>query len=273
MVEEKGTQNLDPEEGDEGTPKETPKPTPEKLILDKYKTQEELEKAYVERDKQAGQAVEKLRKLEQERETDLENIVGTKNTEIEQLKKQIAEINKPTPSGRYNPAEVKRYQDLVTAVAEGEEGATERLLDYNRGLAIYDRQMEDKQKSEVANKKATAQQWDKVKSDYGVEVIKEISSEIGTVLERYPDLRATAHENPDAMRDVVRLAEKMHEEKTQALKAEEELRDQEKAATQGGGPSGGGGVGEDESKMSLKRLEEKYGWNPDGGPIPGTPKE
>lgn len=262
MKEEPGTLNPNPDEG-KGTEDKTQRP---EWLLDKYATAEEQAKAYAERDKQAAQAVEQLRKLEAEKETSLENITGAK-TEVEELKRQLAEAKTPKPAGRYNPAEVKRYEELVTAVANGEEGAAERLLDYNRGLAIYDRQMEDKQKADVANKRETQKQWSKIKDDYGVDTIREIAPEIGTVLEKYPDLRANAHENPDAMRDVVRLAEKMHEEKAEARKAEQELRDAEKEQAGGGSPSGGGKTVEDESKMSLTEIEDKYGWNPDGGPI------
>lgn len=258
-----GTQNPNPEEG-KGTKDKTQRP---EWLLDKYATAEEQAKAYTERDKQAAQAVEQLRKLETEKETSLESITGA-NTEIEELKKQLAEAQKPPSARRYNPVEVKKYEALVVAVANGEEGAAEQLLDYNRGLAIYDRQMEDKQKAEVANKRETQKQWGKIKEDYGVDTIREIAPEIGTVLEKYPDLRANAHENPDAMRDVVRLAEKMHEEKAEARKAEQELRDAEKEQAGGGSPSGGGKSIEDDEGLSLKQLEEKYGWNPEGGPIP-----
>lgn len=257
-----GTQNLNPDEG-EGTEGKTQRP---EWLLDKYATAEEQAKAYAERDKQAAQAVEQLRKLEAEKETSLENITGAK-TEVEELKKQLEEAKRPPSARRYNPVEVKKYEALVTAVANGEEGAAEQLLDYNRGLAIYDRQMEDKQKAEVANKRETQKQWSKIKDDYGVDTIKEIAPEIGTVLEKYPDLRANAHENPDAMRDVVRLAEKMHEEKAEAHKAEQELRDAEKEQAGGGSPSGGGKSVESDENLSLTELEKKYGWNPDGGPI------
>lgn len=228
---------------------------------------EEADKGYKELHSDYSRKVEELRKLEAEKETSLESITGAK-TEVEELKKQLEDAKRPPSSRRYNPTEVKKYEALVAAVANGEEGAAEQLLDYNRGLAIYDRQMDDKQKAEVANKRETQKQWSKIKDDYGVDAIKEIAPEIGTVLDKYPDLRANAHENPDAMRDVVRLAEKMHEEKAEAQKAEQELRDAEKEQAGGGSPSGGGKSIENEEHMSLKQLEEKYGWNPDGGPIP-----
>lgn len=259
-----GNRVEDPGEGITGNQKPTQKPG---WLLDKFKTAEEQAKAYSERDKQAAQAIEKIRKLEEEKETSLDQAVGTRDSEIEQLKKQLDELKRPPSTRRYNPVEVKKYADLVTAVANGEEGAAEQLLDYNRGLAIYDRQMEDRQKTEVANKRAITQQWGKVKDDYGVDEIRAMSSEISTVLEKYPELKNSASANPDAMTDIVRIASKMHEEKVRALKAEEELRDAEKEASQTGKPSGGGTIGEDENKMSLEELEKKYGWNPDGGPI------
>ena len=249
----------DPDEG-EGNLK--PTPTPQDLILGKFKTDEDVRKAYIELEKDRSQKVEELRKLEVEKETSLEQITGT-NTEIEDLKRQIEDLRTPKPAGRYNTDYLKKVADLVGI----EESKAGEFVDFVRSVPAYDRQQEAKLKSEVANKRETQKQWSKIKDDYGVDSIREIAPEIGTVLEKYPDLRANAHENPDAMRDVVRLAEKMHEEKAEAMKAEQELRDAEKEQAGGGSPSGGGKTVDDDEGLSLKQLEDKYGWSPDGGPI------
>lgn len=258
MKEEPGTQNLNPDAG-KGTEGKTQRP---EWLLDKYATAEEQAKAYAERDKQAAQAVEQLRKLETEKETSLENITGA-NTEIDDLKKQIEDLKTPKPAGRYNTDYLHKVAELVGI----EENKAGEFVDLIRAVPAYDRQQEARLKSEVVNKRETQKQWGKIKEDYGVDTIREIAPEIGTVLEKYPDLRANAHENPDAMRDVVRLAEKMHEEKAEARKAEQELRDAEKEQAGGGSPSSGGKTVEDDEGLSLKQLEEKYGWTPDGGPI------
>lgn len=250
----------DPKEG-EGNPE--PTPTPQDLILGKFKTDEDVRKAYVELEKDRSQKVEELRKLEAEKETSLEQITGT-NTEIEELKKQIEDLKTPKPAGRYNTDYLKKVSDLVGI----EESKAGEFVDLIRAVPAYDRQQEARLKSDVANKRETQKQWSKIKDDYGVDTIREIAPEIGTVLEKYPDLRTNAHENPDAMRDVVRLAEKLHEEKAETRKAEQELRDAEKEQAGGGSPSSGGKAVEDEEHLSLKQLEEKYGWNPEGGPIP-----
>lgn len=261
MAEDNGTLNPNPE-GGKGTEEKTQKTKPEDLIFGRFQTMEEADKGYKELHSDYNRKVEELRKLEAEKETSLENITGA-NTEIEELKKQIEDLKTPKPAGRYNTDYLKKVSDLVGI----EESKAGEFVDLIRAVPAYDRQQEAKRGSEIANKRETQKQWNKIKDDYGVDTIREIAPEIGAVFEELPELMAKAHENPNAMRRAVQLAEKIHEEKAEAIKAEQELRDAEKEAGQTGGPTGGGKGVDDDEGLSLKQLEEKYGWNPKGGPI------
>lgn len=261
--------NLNPEGG--GTSKEVGNPEPKDLILKKFKTQADLEQGYVNTEKKMNQVIEELRLLKEEKGDVVNQVTEKLEAEITELQKQIAAGQHPSTRPKYNPQQIQEIEERLGMKA----GDGEWLVDKVRGIAAWDRNQESAVRTKAGSVRAFKEQWGVIKGSTPSEDLVEIAPEINTVIKRYPGIVDGAQDNPTAAADVVNLAEKLHETKVQARKAERELREQEKITAQTelpGEGKGGSGVAGDE-KMGLKELEEKYGWADPEGPIPHTPKE
>lgn len=248
-------QNLGP--GGEVTPNKAGQPKPEDLIVGKFKTQADLEKGYVELEKDRAKKVEELRLLKEEKGDVVSQEIAEREVEIEKLKKQIADAQSPTTRPRYNPQRIKQIEEMVGL----KEGEGEGFVDLVRGLAAHDRGQDSLLVRRENSVKSFKQQWNDIKESTPREDLEAIGPEISQVMKRYPGIAQSAGSNPEAGRDVIKFAEGMHAERIQARKAEEKLREDEKIAANTALPGAATKVGEAEAErqwtMSLEELEKE----------------
>lgn len=256
MGEEKDrNQNLGP--GGEVTPKKADPPKPEDLIIGKFKTQADLEKGYAELEKDRAKKVEELRLLKEEKGDIVSQEIAEREVEIEKLKKQITDAQEPATRPRYNPQRVKQIEEMVGL----KEGEGEGFVDLVRGLAAHDRGQDSLVARKEQSIKSFKQQWNDIVGSTPREDIEAIGPEISLVTKRYPGIMEGAGKNPEAAKDVFKLAEKMHEERIQARKAEETLREKEKINANTALPGAATKAGEAETErqwtMPIEELEKE----------------
>lgn len=215
-------------------------------ILDRFKDKdnavEEQAKMAKNAEDRMNQALAELNKYKQGDET-RKLVLGEKDETIEELQRQIAEAQKPTPAQpvgtRYNRQQVEQYCKIYGIYDEEGNPDVERgmnALDYMRGVQKFDRDIERAQSEQVLNTKQINKQWDTLVRDLGEEFVAERGPEIRATFKEYPEIVARAHRDEKALKQIVRIANAEYEESKAALEEEDEEIEREKLRAQGGSP-------------------------------------